>query len=69
MKFILHSVNPSNLVLMARAAERCSEMDLEEGVFGLLEYNSEPPTLISYVKRKSCVTLFEYAPRNLNHDN
>ena len=60
MKIILHSANPDNLILMARAAKHCVGKELDEGVWGVLEYGENPIIArITYVKRKSCITLYE----------
>lgn len=62
MKFILHSISPDNLILMARAAKHCvTRGDIAEGHWGVVMYESAegPVASISYVKRKSCITLYE----------
>ena len=59
MKFILHCNNLDNLMLFARAAKYCAEADLTEGKWGVLSYSTEPETRISYMKRKTCVTLWD----------
>ena len=60
-KFILHSLTPENLILMARAAKHCgAKEDLKEGEFGVLEYDTAPTTYVYYVKRKGCITLYEH---------
>jgi len=62
MKFILHCENPDNLSLMARAAKHCAEKDMPEGHWRMLSYerpDGSTVASVSYVKRKSCVTLFE----------
>jgi len=70
MKFILHCDNPENLVLMARAAKHCAGLDVEDGYWGLLEYTHMDGTVnpISYIKRKSCFTLYEQPERTPHND-
>lgn len=65
MKFILHSITPSNLNLMARAAQYAAQKELKEGEFGMLTYSSGETEVanISYVKRKGCITLYEQPKR------
>lgn len=60
MRFILHSVDPENLPLMARAAKLALNKNLPEGEFGLVEYETTPPTLVSYIRRKTCITIYEH---------
>ena len=63
MKFILHSLNPDNLSLMARAAATCAKKDMKDGDFGTLSYrfdiDGREVANIPYIKRKSCITLYE----------
>lgn len=61
MKFILHCDNPDNLTILAKAAKYCATKEMDEGYWGLIEYTHPNGRVdrVSYVKRKSCVTLFE----------
>ena len=62
VKIIMHCHNPSNLGLMARAAEYCVKAGMAKGDWKSLSYGEgqlPQPIHISAIKRKSCITIYD----------
>ena len=61
-KIILHCHKPDNLILMARTAKHCIDANMVETdwkVFSYGEGQFNPPIIISAIKRKSCITIYD----------
>lgn len=62
IKIILHCHNPDNLIFMTRTAEHCIDANMVEKDWKVFTYGEgqlNPPIIISAIKRKSCITIYD----------
>lgn len=65
-KIILHCHDTDNLIFLAQAANNAIKADMAEGdwkVWSFGEGQINPPIIISAIKRKSCVTVYDQPAR------
>lgn len=61
-KIIFHCHNKDNLIYLSRAAGTAIDADMAEGdwkVWAFGEGEINPPIIISAIKRKSCITVYD----------